>query len=76
MRSVTVYHSDGTKTEGGRAQPYGYDDSERLQIEGTQGERVLRGYREIEARGRFRRKEDSASAIKRAWEGEVTGRFN
>lgn len=78
MRSVTIYHQDGSKTEGSqRPKPYGYDDSERLQIEGTQGERVLRGYREIEAAGRFREgpARERPSQIKRAWAPEITGRF-
>lgn len=54
-----------------------YSDSERLQIEGSQGDRVMRGYRDLESSGRLRRHtmKENISTVKRAWADEQTARF-
>lgn len=78
-RTRIVYREVNGQVERslGHAQTRHYSDAERLMHEGTQGEKVLRGYRDLESQGKYSRKPgtDSADTIRRVWAPEVSGRF-
>lgn len=80
IKSTTIYRDEGgqvVKIPVTNLRVLHYSDAERLAIEGSQGDKVLRGYRDLESSGRLRRHtmRENISTVKRAWADEQTARF-
>ncbi len=78
-REITAYREvDGAVVkEVLSSPPRSYDDTDRLMSEGTQADRVMRGYRDLEAAGKLDRHKmkESPSLVRRVWAREQSLRF-